>query len=533
MWFVLGPAATLLASSALFAVDAVARHWQLSDGRRLALALVGALGVGNVVAGWGHPEDCVALAFVVWAALAMERRGLAGAPRAALLLGLGIAFQPLAILGVVPVLCRLDWRDAPAVWRGACVAPSLCVLLLAPVLAEAHETLTVLVRQPFEPKFVSFTPLTHLAPVIGPGTDGGGPTRLLATVLSMALALAVCRRRHDLQTVLAVTAAAFFLRVLLETELNWYYLWPVPALCLLLSMRRGSARFALCTAAFVLSVILGNHDEVHRIGLWWPALMGTLVVMMLTAIPAARPGAGARRRVRGHGDGGGRHGPGGELKGLRDDVYRRPLATALERLGLAGGWRCVDVGAGGGDVSVALAEMVGRDGRVYAVDSDPRTRDEVARAAAAHAQVIALTQAGEDLSLPEEVDLAFCRFLLLHVLEPLAVVRMMAAAVRPGGWVVAQEPITTAGRIAGAPFSMPGARHPDVGALLPALVREVGLEVIDAWAEAPAGVGPGPVSALSRDAHRGRSGRGSGRPATAGHGDRPPGLREGARRASR
>jgi SAM-dependent methyltransferase len=184
----------------------------------------------------------------------------------------------------------------------------------------------------------------------------------------------------------------------------------------------------------------------------------------------------------------------GELKGLRDDVYRRPLATALERLGLSSGWRCVDVGAGGGDVSVALAEMVGRDGRVYAVDSDPRTRDEVARAAAAHAQVIALTQAGEDLSLPEEVDLAFCRFLLLHVHEPLAVVRMMAASVRPGGWVVAQEPITTAGRIDGLPFSMPGARHPDVGAVLPALVRDVGLEVIDAWAEAPAGVGAGPVA---------------------------------------
>lgn len=185
-----------------------------------------------------------------------------------------------------------------------------------------------------------------------------------------------------------------------------------------------------------------------------------------------------------------------ELKGLRDDVYRRPLATALQRLGLGAGWRCVDVGAGGGDVSVALAEMVGRDGRVYAVDSDPLARDEVARAAAAaaHAQVIALTQAGEDLSLPEEVDLAFCRFLLLHVLEPLAVVRMMAGAVRSGGWVVAQEPITTAGRIAGSPISMPDAPHPDVGALLPALVRDAGLEVVDAWAEAPAGVGPGPVA---------------------------------------
>jgi SAM-dependent methyltransferase len=183
-----------------------------------------------------------------------------------------------------------------------------------------------------------------------------------------------------------------------------------------------------------------------------------------------------------------------ELTGLRDDVYRRPLVTALDRLGLGPGWRCLDVGAGGGDVSVALAEMVGHDGRVYAVDSDPLSRDEVARSAAAHTQVIALTQAGEDLVLPEEVDLAFCRFLLLHVRDPAVVVERMAAVVKPGSWVVAQEPITSAGRIGGVPMSMPDSRHPDIGALLPALVRDAGLEVIDAWAEAPAGVGSGAVS---------------------------------------
>ncbi|HEY3941410.1 MAG TPA: methyltransferase domain-containing protein [Acidimicrobiales bacterium] len=182
------------------------------------------------------------------------------------------------------------------------------------------------------------------------------------------------------------------------------------------------------------------------------------------------------------------------LRGLRDDVYRRPLATALDRLGLTAGWRCVDVGAGGGDVSVALAEIVGQAGRVYAVDADPLARDEVARAAAEHSQVVALTQAGEDLALPEPVDVAFCRFLLLHVADPALVLRKMAAAVRPGGWVVAQEPITTAGRVGGVALSMPDAPHPDVGALLPALVRDAGLELIDAWAEAPAGVGPGPVT---------------------------------------
>jgi SAM-dependent methyltransferase len=118
----------------------------------------------------------------------------------------------------------------------------------------------------------------------------------------------------------------------------------------------------------------------------------------------------------------------------------------------------------------------------------------VAEAAAAHSQVLAITQAGEDLRLPEQVDLAFCRFLLLHVVDPAVVLARMAGAVRPGGWVVAQEPITSAGRIDGSPFSMPAARHPDIGALLPRLARDAGLITVDAWAEAPAGAGPGPVA---------------------------------------
>ncbi len=181
--------------------------------------------------------------------------------------------------------------------------------------------------------------------------------------------------------------------------------------------------------------------------------------------------------------------------GLRNDVYRRPLSTALDRLGLGEGWTCVDVGAGGGDVSVALAEVVGRDGRVYAVDSDPRARDAAAEAAAAarQGQVVAITQAGEELLLPEPVDLAFCRFLLMHVADPLVVLGRMGGAARPGGWVVAQEPITSAGRVGGEPLSMPGARHPDVGAILPGLAVRAGLEVVDAWAESQAGAGDGPV----------------------------------------
>jgi ubiquinone/menaquinone biosynthesis C-methylase UbiE len=180
--------------------------------------------------------------------------------------------------------------------------------------------------------------------------------------------------------------------------------------------------------------------------------------------------------------------------GLHDDVHRRPLAAALEVVGLDDGWTCVDVGAGNGDVTAALADVVGPTGRVYGVDVDPRRRAEIIETAGSRPQVVPLTQAAEDLALPEEVDLALCRFLLLHVPDPRRVLRRMAAAVRAGGWVVAQEPVTTAGRVGGRTLSMTDAHDPDVGAVLPALVRDVGLVLVDAWAESPAWAGPGLVA---------------------------------------
>lgn len=287
LWLLLGPTALLIASPALFAIDAVARSWNLGDRTRLALALVSAIGVADVAGVWGHPEDCVAVAMVLWAALAMERRPAAGARRAAWLLGLGIAFQPLAILGVAPVLSRLGWRPfAKVSWR--LLLPSLLVLV-PPLIGQPGLTRFVLVNQPFLPKAVSFTPLTHLAPVIGPGTDGGGPTRLIALLLSACLAIAVCRRRPELPTVLTMTAIAFFLRVLFETELIWYYVWPFAALCLVLSARRGASNLGVCSAALVATVVVGNHNAVHDIALWWPALMASLAVMLGSIVWRVRP----------------------------------------------------------------------------------------------------------------------------------------------------------------------------------------------------------------------------------------------------
>ena len=265
LWLVLGPAALLVASTALFSIDAVARYWDLSEPRP------GWRWPWSARPPWPTSRACGDIPRTVWPwpwscgpRCSSSADGTAAGPRAALLLGVGIAFQPLAILGVAPVLTRIGWQAAVRVsWR--LVLPSAAVLV-APLIGEPHRTLFVLVHQPFLPHYISYTPLTRFAPVLGPGLDGGGPTRLISLLLSAGLAVAVCRRRHDLATVLTMTTVAFFLRVLLETELNWYYVWPVAALCLLLwpsaVVWRGSA---VCSAALAASMVLGNHDAIHHV----------------------------------------------------------------------------------------------------------------------------------------------------------------------------------------------------------------------------------------------------------------------------
>jgi hypothetical protein len=305
LWFVIGPVAMLTGSVALFALDAVARFWQISERWRLALALVGGIGVASVVQEWGHPEDCVALALVVWSALAFERGSVAGAAagdgdgvvdsdrwlaRAGWLLGLAVAFQPLALLAVTPIFARVGWRSVPSlVVRLA--APSLLVLI-APLSASASHTVFVLTKQPVFPARVSATPWSHLAPSIGHGEVAGGPTRLASTALGAVLGFVVCRRHHSLHTVLTLTAVALALRVLFESELTGYYFWPVAGLCLLLALHRGRLQFVVSAAASFVIVGVGNHI-VHTVGWWWATMMVATAVLVLTA---AWDGGG--RRVR-------------------------------------------------------------------------------------------------------------------------------------------------------------------------------------------------------------------------------------------
>jgi SAM-dependent methyltransferase len=113
----------------------------------------------------------------------------------------------------------------------------------------------------------------------------------------------------------------------------------------------------------------------------------------------------------------------------------RPYALDLfSRLGIREGMSCLDVGCGGGDVSMELARIVGAGGKVVGTDLDD-VKLEIARGEAREQGLsnveFRLTE-DSDKSL-SGLDFVFARFLLTHVSDPAGMLRRMCAAARPGG----------------------------------------------------------------------------------------------------
>jgi tRNA A58 N-methylase Trm61 len=70
------------------------------------------------------------------------------------------------------------------------------------------------------------------------------------------------------------------------------------------------------------------------------------------------------------------HREGKRLAGLESAAD--PISSdVLSRLGVGPGWRCAEVGAGGGSLALWLADRVGNTGQVIATDLDPGHLDDL------------------------------------------------------------------------------------------------------------------------------------------------------------
>ena len=107
----------------------------------------------------------------------------------------------------------------------------------------------------------------------------------------------------------------------------------------------------------------------------------------------------------------------------------------LDSIGVDRGRRCLEVGAGGGSIAAWLCDRVADEGTVVATDLDTTVLREPSRPNLE----IRVHDVLED-ALPEgEFDLVHLRLLLAWLSEPQRALRRLASALKPGGWMLAEE----------------------------------------------------------------------------------------------
>ena len=113
-----------------------------------------------------------------------------------------------------------------------------------------------------------------------------------------------------------------------------------------------------------------------------------------------------------------------------------PMTTrSLDAIGVEPGWRCLELGGGGGSVTRMLCDRAGSDGRVAAVDLDTRFLDEID---ATNLDVVCQNVLTDGIP-GDAYDLVHARLLLMHLPTREKFVGEMAATLRPGGWLLIED----------------------------------------------------------------------------------------------
>ncbi|MBW8879624.1 MAG: methyltransferase domain-containing protein [Acidobacteria bacterium] len=124
-------------------------------------------------------------------------------------------------------------------------------------------------------------------------------------------------------------------------------------------------------------------------------------------------------------------------------VWEPVTRRLLGRLELRAGMSCLDVGCGPGEVMRVLGEIAGPTGRVAGLDVDGNLGREALGVLQATTPC-RFTFTDGNVETLEEIpgapfDVTYARITLVHVRDPIAVLRKMYAWTKPGGYIVVQE----------------------------------------------------------------------------------------------
>jgi SAM-dependent methyltransferase len=135
---------------------------------------------------------------------------------------------------------------------------------------------------------------------------------------------------------------------------------------------------------------------------------------------------------------------GKDLERLRllHEVYGPGTEALFHRIGLRDGLHVVEIGCGSGNIACWVAEKVAPGGSVMAIDNSAEQIEQARRQAQARGLRNIDFQVADAYSprLPENsFDVAYCRLVLMHLIEPGKALTVMRGLVRPGGKVVCEE----------------------------------------------------------------------------------------------
>jgi SAM-dependent methyltransferase len=134
--------------------------------------------------------------------------------------------------------------------------------------------------------------------------------------------------------------------------------------------------------------------------------------------------------------------------------------AAFRRIGVGEGWSTIECGCGPIGALAVMAEFVGPGDRIVGVDfSEPAVRQARAVVSSLGLGNVEVVDGDVNDLHPALVggpfDLAYTRLFLMHQPDPVHTLRRIAGLLRPGGYLIAQEPLRTP----------PPLSYPDVGAL--------------------------------------------------------------------
>jgi SAM-dependent methyltransferase len=175
---------------------------------------------------------------------------------------------------------------------------------------------------------------------------------------------------------------------------------------------------------------------------------------------------------------------------LQAQAFAAEAGWLLDQLGIAPGWRAIDLGCGPRGVLDLLAARVGPRGTVVGLDQDEAAVGLARAFVAEHRLANVEVRQGDarETGLPRaSFDLAHARLVLVNVPHPEGIVAEMAALVRPGGAVALEEadlvsllcdpPLAAWARLYGAyeAYARDAGVDLYLGRRLPALLRAAGL----------------------------------------------------------